>query len=217
MAYFEHDGCNLHYEEYGHGTPLLLVHGLGSSTLDWEKQIPALAARYRVIVPDVRGHGRSDKPRERYSIAGFSADLIALIEHLNLGPTHYVGLSMGGMIGFQLGVDQPQLLKSLCIVNSAPEVKLRSRDDYWQWFKRWSLMRVLSLAPSAKPWAASCSPSPSRRICDKKWPNAGQKTTNMLISPASMPLWDGAFRNDCRRYPVQPSSSAPTMTTRRSR
>ena len=74
MAYFEHDGCNLHYEEYGHGTPLLLVHGLGSSTLDWEMQIPALAARYRVIVPDIRGHGRSDKPRERYSIAGFSAD-----------------------------------------------------------------------------------------------------------------------------------------------
>jgi pimeloyl-ACP methyl ester carboxylesterase len=61
---------------------------------------------------------------------------------------------MGGMIGFQFGVDQPQLLKSLTIVNSAPEVKLRSRDDYWQWFKRWSLMRVLSLAPSAKPWAA---------------------------------------------------------------
>ena len=101
MAYFEHEGCNLHYEEYGHGAPLLLVHGLGSSTLDWEKQIPALSAHYRVIVPDVRGHGRSDKPRERYSIAGFSADMIALMEHLNLGPTHYVGLSMGGMIGFQ--------------------------------------------------------------------------------------------------------------------
>jgi len=59
--------------------PLLLVYGLGSSTLDWEKQIPALAARYRVIVPDVRGHGRSDKPRERYSIAGFSADHPLLI------------------------------------------------------------------------------------------------------------------------------------------
>lgn len=47
MAYFEHEGCNLHYEEYGHGTPLLLVHGLGSSTLDWEKQIPALAAHHQ--------------------------------------------------------------------------------------------------------------------------------------------------------------------------
>jgi hypothetical protein len=100
-------------------------------------------------------------------------------------------------------VDQPQLLKSLCIVNSAPEVKLRSRDDYWQWFKRWSLMRVLSLAPSAKPWAAIV-PKPEQADCGKKWPNAGQKTTNVLISPASMPLWAGAFRNDFRRYLSNP-------------
>ena len=162
MAYFEHEGCTLHYEEYGHGTPLLLVHGLGSSTLDWEQQIPQLAAHYRVIVPDVRGHGRSDKPRERYSIAGFSADLVALIEHLNLGPAHLVGLSMGGMIGFQLAVDQPALLKSLCIVNSAPQVKLRSADDYWQWFKRWSLMHVLSLGTIGKALGAKLFPKPDQ-------------------------------------------------------
>lgn len=95
MAYFSHEGCNLHYEEYGHGAPLLLVHGLGSSTRDWEKQIPVLSAHYHLIVVDVRGHGRSDKPPERYSIEGFSADLIALIEHLGLGPVHLVGWSMG--------------------------------------------------------------------------------------------------------------------------
>jgi len=162
MAYFEHEGCTLHYEEYGHGAPLILVHGLGSSTLDWEKQIPELSAHYRLIIPDVRGHGRSDKPRERYSIAGFAGDLIALIEHLNLGPAHVVGLSMGGMIGFQLAVDQPQLLKSLCIVNSAPEVKLRSADDYRQWFKRWSLMRLLSLGTIGKALGGRLFPKPEQ-------------------------------------------------------
>ncbi|SEM39997.1 Pimeloyl-ACP methyl ester carboxylesterase [Pseudomonas sp. ok272] len=162
MAYFEHDGCTLHYEEYGHGTPLLLVHGLGSSTLDWEKQIPELSRHYRVIVPDVRGHGRSDKPRERYSIAAFSADTVALIEHLNLGPSHLVGLSMGGMIGFQLAVDHSALLKSLTIVNSAPQVKLHSADDYWQWFKRWSLMRVLSLATIGKALGSKLFPKPEQ-------------------------------------------------------
>ncbi|MBJ7374343.1 MAG: alpha/beta fold hydrolase [Pseudomonas sp.] len=173
MAYFEHESCNLHYEEYGHGAPLLLVHGLGSSTLDWEMQIPALAAHFRVIVPDIRGHGRSDKPRERYSIAGFSADLLALIEHLRLGPVHYVGLSMGGMIGFQLAVDQPQALKSLTIVNSAPQVKLRSRDDYWQWFKRWSLMRLLSLETIGKALGSKLFPKPEqadlRRKMAERW------------------------------------------------
>ncbi|WP_347929275.1 alpha/beta hydrolase [Pseudomonas helvetica] len=162
MAYFEHEGCTLHYEEYGHGTPLLLVHGLGSSTLDWEKQIPELSTRYRVIVTDVRGHGRSDKPHERYSIAGFSADLVALIEHLKLGPAHLVGLSMGGMIGFQLAVDQPSLLKSLCIVNSAPEVKVRTTNDYWQWFKRWSLMHLLSMRTIGTALGGKLFPKPEQ-------------------------------------------------------
>ena len=192
MAYFEHEGCNLHYEEYGHGTPLLLVHGLGSSTLDWEEQIPALAARYRVIVPDVRGHGRSDKPRERYSIAGFSADLVALIEHLNLAPAHYVGLSMGGMIGFQLGVDQPQLLKSLCIVNSAPEVKLRSRDDYWQWFKRWSLMRATQSAHHRRsPGWQTVPQTGAGRFATKDGRSLGKKRQTCLSRQLRCHCWLG--------------------------
>lgn len=145
MPFFEHDDCSLHYEEYGAGEPVLLLHGLGSSCLDWEYQIPALAARYRVIAMDMRGHGRSDKPRERYSIAGFSADVEALIEHLRLGPVHLIGLSMGGMIGFQLAVDQPRLLKSLCIVNSAPQVKVRGVSDLLQLSRRWTLARFLSM------------------------------------------------------------------------
>lgn len=120
MSYFEHDGCQLHYEDYGRGMPVVLVHGLGSSIRDWEYQIPALAGRYRVVALDVRGHGRSDKPRERYSIATFSEDLVALIDHLGLVDVHLVGISMGGMIGFQLAVDHPELLRSLTIVNSGP-------------------------------------------------------------------------------------------------
>ncbi len=74
MPYLDHDGCQLHYEDYGQGAPVLLVHGLGSSTRDWEFQLAELAAHYRVIALDLRGHGRSDKPRERYSIAGFAED-----------------------------------------------------------------------------------------------------------------------------------------------
>lgn len=84
MPYFDNDGCQLHYEDYGHGAPLLLVHGLGSSTRDWEYQIPVLAQHYRVLALDVRGHGRSDKPREAYRIADFAEDVAALIEHLQL-------------------------------------------------------------------------------------------------------------------------------------
>lgn len=162
MAFFEHDGCSLHYEEYGQGSPLLLVHGLGSSCQDWEYQIPALTAHYRVIVMDVRGHGRSDKPDERYSIPGFTADVVALIEHLQLGPVHLAGLSMGGMIGFQLAVDQPQLLKSLCIVNSAPQVKIKTVKDGLYWAKRWGFGRLLSMAAIGKGLGQILFPKPEQ-------------------------------------------------------
>ncbi|GAB7533185.1 alpha/beta hydrolase [Pseudomonas sp. 3A(2025)] len=173
MAFFEHDGCSLHYEEYGQGLPLLLLHGLGSSGLDWEYQIPAFSAHYRVITLDLRGHGRSDKPRERYSIKAFSSDVEALIEHLHLGPVHLVGLSMGAMVGFQLAVDQPQLLKSLCIVNSGPQVKVRGANDAWQWFKRWSLARVMSMQTLGQALGKLLFPHPEqsdlRRKIGERW------------------------------------------------
>ncbi|MCI3946705.1 alpha/beta fold hydrolase [Pseudomonas syringae] len=173
MAFFEHDECSLHYEEYGQGEPVLLLHGLGSSGQDWEYQIPALARHYRVIVMDMRGHGRSDKPHAHYSIQAMSHDVEALIEHLRLGSVHLVGLSMGGMIGFQLAVDQPYLLKSLCIVNSAPQVKVRSLADLWQWARRWTLSRLVSMETLGQALGKLLFPKPEqadlRRKMAERW------------------------------------------------
>lgn len=174
MSYFDNDGCQLHYEEYGHGAPVLLIHGLGSSTRDWEYQIPELAAHYRVIALDVRGHGRSDKPRERYRIADFADDVVALLDHLGLEQVHLVGISMGGMIGFQVGVDHPQRLKSLTIVNSGPEVKPKTPRDYLEIAKRWTLSRLLSLDAIAKALGKLLFPKPEqaelRRKIEERWP-----------------------------------------------
>ncbi|RMT66944.1 Menaquinone biosynthesis related protein MenX [Pseudomonas savastanoi pv. nerii] len=173
MAFFEHDDCSLHYEEYGLGDPVLLLHGLGSSCQDWEYQIPALASQYRVIVMDMRGHGRSDKPYGRYSIQAMSNDVEALIEHLRLGPVHLIGLSMGGMIGFQLAVDQPHLLTSLCIVNSAPQVKVRSAGDLWQLARRWTLSRIVSMRTLGEALGKLLFPKPEqadlRRKMAERW------------------------------------------------
>lgn len=174
MPYFDNDGCQLHYEDYGHGTPVLLIHGLGSSTLDWEFQIPVLSAHYRVLALDVRGHGRSDKPRERYRMVDFADDVAALIEHLQLPPVHLVGISMGGMIGFQLGVDQPNLLRSLTIVNSAPEVKAHNLGERLEIAKRWLLARLLPLETLAKALGKLLFPRPEqaelRHKVEQRWP-----------------------------------------------
>ncbi len=117
---------DVYYEVHGAGAPVLLLHGLGSSTEDWEPQVADLSRRWQVITCDVRGHGRTSKPRGRYTLQQFAEDAAALLEFLNCGAAHVVGLSMGGCIAFQLALDHPDLVRSLVIVNSGPELILRT-------------------------------------------------------------------------------------------
>src|SRR6218665_2549408 len=174
MSYFERDGCQLHYEDRGQGEPVLLVHGLGSSIQDWEYQIPELAKTRRVLAIDVRGHGRSGKPRDAYQMSDFSADVIGLIDHLGLPKVHLVGISMGGMIAFQVGVERPELLSSLTIVNSAPEVIARTLAERWQLTKRKVLSRLLSLETIGKGLAPILFPrreqAELRLKVEQRWP-----------------------------------------------
>ena len=112
--------------------PVLLIHGLGSSRHDWRLQVPALARGHCVVAYDVRGHGDTDKPRSRYRMAQLADDAVGLARALGLGPVHVVGLSLGGMIGFQMAVDHPDMVRSLAVVNSGPEVVARSVRDWWR-------------------------------------------------------------------------------------
>ena len=77
-------------------------------------------------------------------MAGFADDCAALLDRLGCGPVHLVGISMGGMIGFQLACDRPDLLRSLTIVNSTPEVIPRKPANIWKWPSAGS-SRLLSL------------------------------------------------------------------------
>ena len=115
----EVNDINIYYEITGEGEPLLFIHGLGSSTRDWEKQVPFFSTKYQVIAVDIRGHGKSDKPKGPYSIPMFVDDIAGLIKNLKSFPLNVVGLSLGGGIAFQLAVDHPELIKCLVAVNSA--------------------------------------------------------------------------------------------------
>ena len=114
------NGVNISYVDEGQGEPILFLHGLGISQRDWSSQIEYFRQNYRVLAPDFRGHGESEKPDADYSIALHSADMVGLMNALKLESAHVVGLSMGGMVAFQLAVDAPSRLRSMTIVNSGP-------------------------------------------------------------------------------------------------
>lgn len=135
----------LYYEIAGAGDPVLFIHGLGSSTRDWSSQCAVFSTTHRTVAFDVRGHGRSDKPRGPYGVPLFAADTAALIRSLDIAPAHVVGLSMGGMIAFQLAIDAPELVRSLVIVNSGPELILRGWRQRLGWFQRQSVVRLLGM------------------------------------------------------------------------
>jgi len=90
----------------------------------WDAQMDALAG-YRVLRFDARGHGESDKPPGAYSLSMMADDVAGLIEALELGPVHYVGVSMGAMIGQTLALEHPELVRSLTLAN----VPCEYRDD----------------------------------------------------------------------------------------
>ena len=139
-------GLQVYYEQHGSaGDPVLLIHGLGSSVEDWEPQVNALRASFRVTAYDVRGHGRTAKPNEKYSMRQFAMDAAQLITQLGSGPTHVVGLSMGGMIAFQLAADRPELVKSLVIVNSGPEMILRTWKEKFAIAQRRLIVRMMGM------------------------------------------------------------------------
>ena len=135
MATISFNDIDVYYEVSGQGQPLLLIHGLGSSSQIWEAQVRYFAERYRVITYDLRGHGRSSKPTDAYSVQQFAKDAARILRDLDVPAAHVVGISLGGMIAFEIAVHYPQLLKSLAVVNSAPAIRvesIRDRFNLWQ-------------------------------------------------------------------------------------
>ena len=114
------DDVELYYREVGDGTPLILLHGLTLSGLMWTPQIRELSRNYRVIIPDLRGHGKSSVPDHGYSFHNYVMDIKNLFDHLNLQKTHVVGLSLGGAIATEFCVAFPDSTLSAIIISSMP-------------------------------------------------------------------------------------------------
>jgi pimeloyl-ACP methyl ester carboxylesterase len=104
----------LHVETAGDAAapPLLLMHGITSSGRTWEWFVPTLAARYRVLNLDFRGHGKSGRAPDDYQPQAFVTDAIAVLEELSDGPAILIGHSLGGMTGAALTQQRPDLVRA---------------------------------------------------------------------------------------------------------
>ena len=115
------DGIRLHYDVFGRrrGEPVLLIQGLGADSRGWFAQRQALGYRYRGIVFDNRGVGRSGKPVGPYTLEGMARDAVAVLDAAGFESAHVLGASMGGVIAQIMAVQHPERVRSLVLACTA--------------------------------------------------------------------------------------------------
>ena len=118
------DDIRIQYELTGRENlpVVMLSHSLASSLVMWAPQMDLLQPRFRVLRYDTRGHGGTDAPEGPYTLEGLADDALALLDMLHIEAVHFVGLSMGGMIGQCLALNHPERLKSLTLCDTAARI-----------------------------------------------------------------------------------------------
>ena len=112
------DAVTLRFSESGKGTPVILLHGFPLSSETWNAQQSGLSERWRVIVPDLRGHGKSPAPDEAYSMEAMARDLLALLDSLRIPKAVILGHSMGGYVTLAAAKIAPERFLALGLVAS---------------------------------------------------------------------------------------------------
>ena len=114
------NGIRLHYVKMGEGPLLILLHGWPQTWYEWHKVMPALASKFTVVAPDLRGLGLSEKTRSGYDKHTVANDITALIRHLGKRSAIVVGHDMGGKVAYVLSLLHPELVTKLILVDCMP-------------------------------------------------------------------------------------------------
>jgi len=127
----------LFHSSEGSGDPIVMLGSLGANHRMWEPQVPALASDHEVVRVDLRGHGDSPVTPGPCTMADLADDVVAVLDARGLDSAHVVGLSLGGMVGLQLGIHHPQRVRSLALLCTS--ARLGPRDG---WLDRAALVRA---------------------------------------------------------------------------
>lgn len=130
------DGVEIAYRVVGSGDPLVLVHsGTGTGDFDWRYQVPALAERYRLIIPDLRGHGESSTgPLTVHTMA---SDLDRLCQHVDAYPAHFLAASHGSFPVLRVAMEVPGAARSVAVVGCAWHHEYLTESFDEQLFETW--------------------------------------------------------------------------------
>src|SRR5262245_55428798 len=134
---------NFAVEGAGAAPAVILHHPLATDLTVWDELTTALLPRYRVVRFDARGHGASEATKAPYDFAMLTADVTGLMDHLKIARAHYLGLSMGGMVGQHLGLEQPQRFASLILCSTSSRIPAEAQP---LWEERVKVAREKGMA-----------------------------------------------------------------------
>ena len=118
------NGIDIYFEEHGRGEAVLLIPASWWPSDTWKVEVvPELSKRYRTIILDCRGTGRSSKPADGYTVQQFAADGLALLSHLGIQRCHAVGFAIGSSIVQAIAIQRPDLVGTLTMAASGPGSK----------------------------------------------------------------------------------------------
>jgi pimeloyl-ACP methyl ester carboxylesterase len=174
LKFLELHGDRVAYRDNGDGDALLLIHGMAGSSDSWRSVLPPLSKKFRVIAPDLLGHGESAKPRSDYSLGAFAVFLRDLLDELGVSQATVVGHSLGGGVAMQFVYQHPDYVKRLVLISSGG----LGPDVGW-------ILRLLS-APGAEFVLPIIAPKPVLDVGNKlrSWLRAAG-----IQSPRGAELW----------------------------
>ena len=112
------NGMEMYYEVYGAGEPLVLLHGFFGTGAIWRQFVPEWSKHYKLIIPDLRGHGRSTNPMDTFTHRQAALDVYALLDHLGIGKFKAAGASTGGMTLLHMATQQPERVESMVLLGA---------------------------------------------------------------------------------------------------